>query len=208
MSYKVGNGADLDVPLAGEADTAFARHHLGAGQNSLAGHFLGIINDFANGSDGLFAGKTAEFRSGLGVAVAGADAAGDGAQREDVARTAQVGGCGLWVGEGAAGEGAIVCADAGGGEGVFGVDGDGVGGAARVLGVGDHGRKVEGSGAVGGHGHADVARGVTDHPTHLFGSDVLSGDNQVALVFAARVVEDEEEFAIACAAGKVSTEVG
>lgn len=114
-----------------------------------------------------------------------------------MARPAQVGIGSLGVGEDAAGEGAVVGADARGGERVLCVDGDCVGGAARVLGVCDHGREVEGVGARAGHGHADVAGRVADHPAHLLGGDVLGGDDEVAFVFAAGVVEDEEKFAIA-----------
>lgn len=197
MDDEIGNGADLDVPPAGEANAALARHHLGAGQDGLAGNVVGVVDNLANGGDGLLAGEAAELGGGLGVAVAGADAAGDGAQREDVAGAAQVGRGGFGVGEGAAGESTVVGADAGGGERVLGVNGDGVGGAARVLGVGDHGWEAEGGRAVGRHGHADVARRVADHPAHLLGGDVLGGDDEVAFVFAAGVVEDEEELAIA-----------
>jgi len=50
-----------------------------------------------------------------------------------------------------------VRADAGGYGGVFGVDGDGVGGAVRVRVFGYHLGEVQGCGARGGERGADVA---------------------------------------------------
>lgn len=198
MGDQVLNSTDLDPPLPRKLDAVLTRHHAGPATNRLPGHLLAVVDNLANGRDGLLAREAAKLGSSLGMALASAGAAGDGAQRQDMPGAAQVGGRGLGVGEDAAGEGAVVGADARGGERVLGVDGDGVGGAARVLGVGDHGREVEGVGSGARHGHADVARGVADHPAHLLGGDVLGGDDEVAFVFAAGVVEDEEELAIAC----------
>lgn len=97
-----------------------------------------------------------------------------------------------------------MCADSRRGQRVLGVDGDGVSGAAGILRVGDHGRKLEGVGAGAVHGHADVARRVADHPGHLLGCDIFGGDDEITFVFARGVVEDEEELAALCKTDIVS----
>lgn len=124
------------------------------------------------------------------MTLAGADASSDRAQGQDVAGSAQRCWCAFGVGQRAAGESAVVGADAGCGERVLGVDGDGVSSSPGILGICDHGRKVEGSCAVCRHGNADVAGGVTDHPSHLFGGDIFGSDDEISFIFARGIVED------------------
>lgn len=134
------------------------------------------------------------------MAITGTDSARSSAQRQNMAGTTQASSGRGGIGQHAAHEGAVVGADACGDGGVGGIDGDCVGGAARVLGVLDHGRQVEGVGAGVGDGGADEAGGVADHPGHLLGGDGVGGDDEVGLVFAGGIVEHDEEFASTCRA--------
>lgn len=84
-----------------------------------------------------------------------AHAAGPRAQRDNVARAPEVFEAGGWGGQGAAGEGAVLCGDAGCYGGVAGVDGDGVGGAFRVGVMSNHLGEGEAVGDFGGNGSAD-----------------------------------------------------
>lgn len=160
------------------------------------GDGLAVVDDLADDGGLGLAGEAAELGGGLGVAPAGADAAGPGLEGEDVAGAAQVGGLRGGCGEDAAGQGAVVGRDARGDGGVGGVDAHGVGGAAGVLGAGDHLGQEEVGGAGGGEGRADEARRVPDHEAHLLRRHRVGGDDEVRLVLARGVVEDYEEFAI------------
>jgi hypothetical protein len=95
-----------------------------------------------------------------------------------------------------AGQRAVVRADARGGLREVRVYGDGVGGAARVLALGDHGRQVQLVGEGGQDGRAHVPGGVADHEGHLLGCHVGRGDYEVALVLAREIVQDDDELAI------------
>lgn len=167
----------------------------------LSRNHLAIVNNLADDAGLGLAGQATELGGSLGMAVAGAHAAGRRAQRQNMAGPAQARGRGGRVGEDAADEGAVVGADAGGDGGVSGVDGDCVGGAAGVLAVLDHGRQAEGVGAGVCDGRADVAGGVAHHPGHLLGGDGFGGDDEVGFVFARGVVEHDEELASTCVAG-------
>ena len=190
--------ADLEPPLAGKSDAALAAEHPGLLTESLARHLGAVVNQLRNHSGRLLAGQTTQVNGGLGVTRALADAAGLGAQGEDVARTAQrLGALGL-VGEHAAHERAVVGADACGDRGVGSVDRDGVGGRPGVLVVDDHLGELELDGALGQDGRADEAGRVAHHEGHLLGGDGLGGDDQVRLVLAAGVVEHDDELAFPC----------
>lgn len=197
MLDEIGNGADSQTPLSGKGDVVLAPHHAGAGEDGLPGLGLAVVDQLGNGRGGLLAREAAELDGGFGVACPLADAAGEGAQGEDVAGADEARGAGVGVGEEAAAEGSVVGADARGDGLVGGVDGDGVGGAAGILAGGNHDGELEGVGAGGQDGRADEARGVADHPGHLLCCDVLGGNDQVGFIFAAGVVEDQDEFASA-----------
>lgn len=114
-----------------------------------------------------------------------------------MSRTTEAGRGGVGVREGSDGEGAIPGADSGRDGSVGGVNGDGVGGAAEVFVVGDHLGEVEAFGEGGSHGGADETRGVTDDEAHLFGGDIFGSNDQVCFVLTGRVIEDNEDLAIA-----------
>lgn len=193
---EVGNGADLDPPLARKGNAGLASQHADVLADGLTGNLLAVVNNLADGGGLCLAGQTAELNSGLGVAVALADASSAGLQREDVAGATQALGLGARIGEHAAHEGAVAGADASGDGRVSGVDGDGVGGAARVFVVGDHLGEAEGGDEGGRERRADVAGGVADEEAHLLGGHILSGDDEVGFVLAGGVIEDDEELAI------------
>ena len=192
------NGADLDSPFPSKGNTGLASQHARAGVDSLSRHGFSVVHDLADDADLLLASQPAELCSGLGMASAEPHAAGTGLQGEDVARSTQGRRGSAGVGEHAAGQGTVVGADAGCDGLVGGVDGDGVGGAAGVLAAGYHLGELEVGGAGRGQRSADQAGGVADHEAHLLGGDILGGDDEVGLVLAGRVIEDDEELAIAC----------
>lgn len=115
-----------------------------------------------------------------------------------MARSSKLRGCCGRVREHVARRRAVCGADSRGGVGPDAVDGDGVGGAVGVFGGGQghHLGQLEGRGAGGGEGRADVARGVADHEGHFGGGEGGGGDDEVAFVFARGGVEDDYEFVI------------
>lgn len=199
ISNQVGDSAHLQPPLPGKGDAGFSPQHAVVVTNRLARCLLTIVNHLADGGSLDLAGEAAELGGGLSVTWALTNATGTGSEGEDVTRAAEALWAGGGVGERPAGEGAVAGADAGGHGGVGRVDGHGVGGSTRVLVVGNHLGEVEGGGEGWGERCADVARRVTDEESHLLGRDVLSGDDQICLVFTGRVVEDDEELAISYA---------
>ncbi len=112
---QVLDGDDRQAVLAGEGDQLRQAEHLAV-----------LARDLHDGAGGAQARETGEVDGGLGVAVAGEDAAGAGAQREDVPGAHEVVGRGRAAREEPQGGGAVVGGDAGG-DAVRGggVDGDG-----------------------------------------------------------------------------------
>lgn len=100
------------------------------------------------------------------------------------------------VGQQAARQRAVVGADAGADAFVGGVDGDGVGRLVGVRVVLDHLRELQGGGARGRHGGADVARRVADQEGGFGGREGRGGDDEVAFVFARGGVEDDDKFVV------------
>src|SRR5690606_30133946 len=112
---EVLDGDDRQAVLAGERDEF--------GQPQHAAVLAGDLDDGARRAQ---SGEPGEVDGGLGVAVAHQDAAGAGAQREDVAGPDQVGGFGGAARQQPEGGGAVGGGDAGGDAvGGGGVDGDG-----------------------------------------------------------------------------------
>ena len=181
---QVLDGDDLQAVLAGEDQQL--RQPL---------HRAVVIDDLGEDAGRLQPGQLGEIGARLGVAGAGEDAAIAGDQREDVARLQEVGARAIVVGQRPHRVGALLGGDAGGHADLV-VDGDGEGGAHRVEIVGDHRRQVQPVGAVGGHRHADDAAGVADHEGHLFRRRLRRGHDQVALVLAVGVVDDDDELAL------------
>jgi hypothetical protein len=78
---------------------------------------------------------------------------------------------------------------------LFRVDGDGVGGAVLVLVHGIHRQQAELVADRTVQRHAEVTRGVADHERDEFGSGLLGGEDEVALVLAVLVVDDDHGLA-------------
>ncbi len=143
---------------------------------------------------GIETGHAGEVDGGLGLAGADEDAALAGAQREDVAGTGEVTGCGVGIDGGADGVGAVGGGDAGG-DAFAGLDGLGECGAeARGVLLG-HGEEAQVVGALLGQGEADEAAAVAGHEVDGLGGDVLGGEGEVAFVFAVFVVDDDHHAA-------------
>ena len=83
----------------------------------------------------------------------------------------------LAVRQPAARQRAVVRGDSGGDVVARGVDGDGVRGAFGVFVRGDHLRELEGSGAHGEQGCAEVAGGVADEEGGFGGREGAGGDD-------------------------------
>ncbi len=121
------------------------------------------------------------------------DAAGLGAQREDVAGPHEVAGLGGAAGQELERGGAVGGGDAGG-HAVRGarVDGDREGGAHRLGVVLDHLRQLEALQLVVLHGSADQAAALAHHEGDDLGGGLLGRDDEVALVLAVLVVDDHD----------------
>lgn len=190
--------AHLQPPSARKRDTRRRAHHARLFVQRLTLYGLAIVDNLTDRSSLSLPSQATEIDGSLGVTSADPDTARTRAQREYVARTDKALDCALGIGEQADSKGTIVGADSGGDRGVGGVDGDGVGGGARVLVLVDHLREGEALGKLRSDGRADQARGVADHEGHLLRSDGLGSDDEVALVLAVRIVEYDDEFAILC----------
>ena len=112
------------------------------------------------------------------------------AQREDVAGSGEVAGLGRRVGEHPGGVRPVGGADAGA-DAVLGVDRDRVGRAQLVLVVRRHQRDLEPLEHVAGHRHADHPAGVADGEGHQLRGRPGGGEDDVALVLAVLVVDDD-----------------
>ena len=72
---------------------------------------------------------------------------------------------------------------------------DRVRGAHPLLVRADHQRDLEAVEVLAGHRHADVARGVAHHERDQLGRRLLGGEDEVALVLAVLVVDDDDGLA-------------
>ena len=104
----------------------------------------------------------------------------------------------LAVRQPAARQRAVVRGDSGADIVARGVDGDGVRRAFGVFVRDDHLRELEGGGAHGQQGRAEVAGGVADEEGGFGGREGARGDDQVAFVFAGFGVEDDDGVAAGC----------
>jgi len=197
-----GGGNALDEPLAPDAVT----DELVDGDDPEAvasGEALDLgephhgairVHELAKDAAVLEASEAAEVDGGLGVTSADENAALTGAEGIDVARHDEVAGDGGGIGQDMDSAGTVVGGDAGGNT-EAGVDGDGEGSAVPCLVVADHKGDTQVVEALSGEGDADNTTGVTEHEADSFLSDELSRDGQVALVFTALVVDDDEKAA-------------
>ncbi len=180
-----------------------ASQHAGLLALGTALHLDSVLDQLADDGSGSLAGKQAKVHGGLGVAPPLAHATGPGPQGEHVSRPPDAVRPRGGVGQRAAGERAVVGADARRHGRVGAVDRDGVGGAAKVFVVRHHLREAEVEGARRRDGRADQTRAVPDHEGHLLRRYILRRDDQVGLVLTARVVEDNDELAISYGAKAV-----
>ncbi len=188
----------LDGVLGGQAvgDQVGDRAHL---QPVQAREFLQLraprhaavgIEHFHQHPGRLQPGQQRQVASRLGVAGAGQHAARLGDQREDVAGLAQVVRLGVRLDRGAHGMRAVVGGDAGG-DAFGGLDADGEVGVELRGVVLDHRRQPELRAALAGQRQAHQAACMGDHEIDVRGLDQLGGHDQVALVLAVLVVDDD-----------------
>ena len=182
---QVLDGDDRQAVLAGERD------QLGQPQ-----HPAVLARDLDDGAGRAQTREPGEVDGGLGVAVADQDAAGLGAQREDVARTHEVARLGRAAGQQLERGGAVGGGDAGGhAVGGARVDGDREGRAHRLGVVLDHLRELEAVELVALHGRADQTAALAHHEGDDLGGRLLGGDDEVALVLPVLVVDDHDRAA-------------
>ena len=119
-----------------------------------------------------------------------------GTQREDVARTGEVGGFGVVVDGDTDGMGAVGGTDACG-DSFAGVDADGEGGAEAGGVFGGLRMQGEAVAFFCGERQTDEAAAVPGHKVDGFGGDQLGGSDQIAFVFAIFVVDEHDHAALA-----------
>ncbi len=182
---EVGDGAHEEV--------VFGAEFFESGET---GHGAVVGHDFDDDACGSEASESAEIDGAFGLTGAFEDAAGAGAEGEDVAWPAEVGGESVGADEEFDGDGAFGCGDAGGdAKAGVAVDGDGEGGAEGCGVVGGLGVELEAVAVVGGHGDAEDAACFAEHEIDGFGGDEFSGADEVAFVFAVFVVDEDDHAA-------------
>ncbi len=181
------DGADLDVVLLGEL---FEIGH--------AGHVAVVAHDLDDDGGGVEPGESAEVDGSLGLPGADEDAAVTRAERVDVSGADEICGSGGLVDGEFDGSGAFVCGDAGG-EAVAGmaVDGDGEGRSPHGGVDGRLGVEVESVAVAFAEGEAEVSAGDGEHEVDGLGRDMLSGEDEVALVLAIFIVDEDDHLAVA-----------
>src|SRR3990170_1314262 len=178
---------DLDSVAFGEAfEVRQARHR------AIGSH------DLAEGAHGLEPGHAAEVHGGLRVTGADQHTAVANSQGIDVARHRQVAGLRIRIGQDLDGARSIGGRHAGGNT-PAGVHGDGESGTelGLVLLLAHHPRDVQLIEPLPGHGHANDASRVLEHEADGLWSHKLGGDGQIALVFTALVIDDDDHSALA-----------
>ena len=182
---EVGDRADLDAVALGEGDEV-----------GEAGHRPVLVHDLADHAGGVEAGEAGDVDRRLGMAGADQHAAVAGAQREDVAGRGDVLRPRARVDGDGDGAGAVVGGDAGG-HALARLDRDGEGGlVARGVGL-RHQRQAERVEPLAGQREADQAAAVGGHEVDRVGRRHLGGDDEVALVLAILVVDEDEHPAVA-----------
>ena len=164
-----------------------------AEQLGRAHHRAVVAHDLAAQAHLLEAGQPEQVDGGLGVAVALEHAVFLGEQREHVAGTAEVERRGVVVDGHARRVAALFGRDAR--RRVHVVDGHGEGGLVVVGVVRHHLRQLQLAHVLLAHGHADEALRVACHEVDVLGRGVLRGADEVALVLAVGVVDDEDHLA-------------
>src|ERR687894_752721 len=162
-----------------------------------AGHVvLGLVDQLAQDAGRVEPGHARQVHRRLGVPRPLEHAALAGLEREDVAGAQQVGRAGRRVDQRLDGRGPVVGGDARR-RAVPVVDAHGEGRAHALGVVGDHERQVELACALGADGRADDAGGVVQEEGDGLGRGGLGRHDEVALVLAVLVVDDDHDLTAA-----------
>ena len=195
VADEVGDGDELEAVLLGEL--LEARH---------ARHAAVVVHDFGEHAGGVHAREASEVDRGLGVAGALEHSSIPIPQREDVTGASEVFGPGGGIEQCVHGRAAVGGRDAGG-RALPGVDRHRERGALALGVVGDHEREAQLVEARPLDRHADHAARVADHERHLLGRHGFGGHDQVALVLAVGVVDDDHDLT-ACDGGDGVLDLG
>ncbi len=181
VADQIGDGAHFEAVLLAE-DFEFGS----------SGHFAVFAHDFADDGGGFEAGDSAEIHAALGLTGADECSAVSGAEGVDVSRAKEVVGLGV-VGDGNLdGGGTVFGADAGGDTKAFGgIDGDGEGGSELGGVVFGLAMESEAIALFGGERKADESSAMGDHKVDGFGGDELSSVDEVALVLAVLIINQD-----------------
>jgi hypothetical protein len=199
---QVDRDDELDEPLgaAAEADQVGDRHDeqpVAAREGHQVGHARHravLVHDLADHGHRTGAGEARQVDGALGLARAAQHAARHRAQREDVARAHEVLGPALRIGGDLDRARAVGGRDAGGHAGAR-LDRHGEGRAQARLVALDLQRQVELVGDALLHGQADQAARVARHEVDDLGRHGLGQADQVALVLAVLVVDEDRQAA-------------
>ena len=161
-----------------------------------AGHGAVGIDDLDQGGSRVEAGNTHQVDGGLGVAGALEHALINGAQRVDVARTAEVLRLTVGIGQGADGHRAVVHRHAGGAT-VQQVDGYRERSAQHRCVVIDLHVQLQFMAALGSDGGAQHAASLTQHEINLFLGDFFGSDDKIAFVLTILVIDHDDKLAAA-----------
>ena len=182
---QVGDGADLQPVALGDGDEV--------GQ---ARHRAVLVHDLADHARGVEPGEPGDVDGRLGMPGAHQDAAVAGAQREDVARRRDVLRTRARVDRHRDGAGAVVGGDAGR-DALARLDRHGEGGLVARRVRGRHQRQPERVEPFAGEGQADQPPAMRRHEVDRVRRAHLGGDDEVALVLAVLVVDEDEHPAVA-----------
>ena len=160
------------------------------------GHAAVGVEDLHQHAGRFQPGHQREVAGRFGMAGAIEHAAGLRRQRKDVPRLGQIPRLGIGAHGGAHGMRAVVGGNAGGD--AFGrLDADGEVGMVRRGVVLDHRRQAQLPAALAGQRQADQAARVGDHEVDVGRLDQFGRHDQIALVFAILVVDDDDHAAVA-----------
>ena len=150
------------------------------------------VQDLAKHAGRGQTGEAGQIHAGLGVTSTPQDAAGLGAQREDVSGLHEIERLRAGFGQDADRLCAIVGADAGG-DAASSIDRDGEVGAVAFAILQDHPLEAELLRTLIRDRRTDQAAAVGRHEIHGLGGDFLRGHDEIALVFSVRIVGYDDE---------------
>ena len=181
---EVADGDDLHAPLLGFL--LELRH---------ACHRAVLVHDLHQGSHGTKARQLAEVDGGLRVAATAQHTVVLSVERVDVAWATEGLRCGLGVGQGQDSGRAVCCRHTRGATLEF-VDGDRKRRAEHRRVVLHLVWQVQFLATAQRHGCTEHAARVLEHEVHLLGCDLLGGNDEVSLVLAVLVIDDNHELTL------------